>query len=234
MTASSARPSSVSESTPCLSAGEIGIWFCAGDASDSETFARELLARFTGLQPAQLEIHRGEYGKPFLVNAPRPLQFSLSHSGRWMACAVSAEVPLGVDLEMHDPKRDVMALARRFFRRPEQLELGPLEEGARVQRFYDLWTLKEARVKALGSSLGRELETTGFRIEDADCGLPVISTEPGPGDAFYCLLSALPGHSLALCSLAVQVRPPRISVARLLESGEDRAMSTRLIASSPC
>lgn len=234
MTASSARPSSVSEPIPRLSAGEIGIWLCAGDASNSEAFARDLLSRLTGLVPAQLEIERGEHGKPFLANAPQPLQFSLSHSGGWMACAVARATPLGVDLEVHDPRRDVMPLARRFFRRPEHVELAALEERARVQRFYDLWTLKEARVKALGSSLGRELETTGFRIEDAARGLPVISPQPDPGNAYYCLLSALPGYSLALCSLAARVRPPRVSVVRWLESGEERAMPAPLMAVSSC
>ena len=213
--------------------GEIGIWLCASDASDSETLARNLLSRLTGLMPAQLEIERGEHGKPFLANARQPLQFSLSHSGRWMACAVAARTALGVDLEVHDSQRDVMPLARRFFREPEYRELTVLGHRARLQRFYDLWTLKEARVKALGSSLGRELETTGFRIDEAAGGVPVISSQPGADNAFYCLLSAIPEYSLALCVLQATDCPPPVRVIRLLESGKEQAMPTRLLAVSP-
>jgi phosphopantetheine--protein transferase-like protein len=182
--------------------------------------------------PAQLEIDRGEHGKPHLVDAPIPLQFSLSHSGGWMACAVALEAPVGVDLEAHDPRRDVMPIARRFFREPECLELAALEGEARLQHFYDLWTLKEAYVKARGSSLARELETTGFRIDAAAQGLPVISPQPGADNAFYCLLSSFPGYSLALCSLAVGVRAPRIRVLRLRESGTEQVMPGQLAAAS--
>ena len=159
------------------------------------------------------------------------LHFSLSHSGDWMVVAVARGVELGVDLEIHDLRRDVLRLARRFFAEMECRDLLALEGEDRVQRFYDLWTLREARVKALGGTLGREMERVAFRINDAD---PVsrITVQPVSEDAGYCLYSSLQGYSLALCILSALQAPPRFSLQELSGSGETRTVPGHCRASS--
>lgn len=232
MTRSSEKPSSDSDLPAQLPVGEIRVWLGASDALDSDTFSRQLLSRFTGLAPADLEIERGEQGKPRLVNGPRVLTFSLSHSGAWMVFALSHSAEIGVDIEVHDSRRELMRLARRFFSEAETQVLQALQEGPRVERFYDLWTLKEARIKALGSSLGRDLEVSSFTIEDTAGGLPVISARPVPANAFYGLLSPLEGYSLALCALSPPLIPPCISVFSLSQSGVERRLPIELRACS--
>lgn len=75
-----------------------------------------------------------------------PLSFSLSHSGGYAACAVSAR-PVGVDLEEIRPLRPAL--------------LGILSEEERAwmgddaARFAQLWTAKEAMLKCRGAALGR-------------------------------------------------------------------------------
>ena len=230
----SARTSSVSKSVFPLARGEVTIWLSDGAAAgDSETFLRTLLSRFTGIDGAELEIARGEQGKPFLVNAPQPLQFSLSHSGDRLVLALARDASVGVDLEVHDPQRQVMPLARRFFSRVEHEDLDALVEEARRQRFYDLWTLKEARVKALGGSLASQLETTGFRIDDSAPGLPGICPHPASPDDFYGLLVAPPGYSLAICVLSPPRCPPRITLFTGSETDDARPLPVRLRACSP-
>ena len=77
-------------------------------------------------------------------------------------------------------------------------------EGARLlDRFYDYWTLKEAGVKAVGGSLGRELQTTGFALTGGKPGAPesIEALEPATENCWYGLLEPLPQYRLALCCL---------------------------------
>src|SRR5210317_1211090 len=63
----SARTSSVSEPILPLARGEVTVWLSDGAAAgDSEIFLRTVLSRFTGVGGPELEIARGEQGKPFL------------------------------------------------------------------------------------------------------------------------------------------------------------------------
>ena len=55
-------------------------------------------------------------GKPLLANGS--LDFSLSHSGEWVLCAVSSQL-VGVDVEL---PRCTLATARRFFA-PEEVAM---------------------------------------------------------------------------------------------------------------
>lgn len=72
---------------------------------------------------------------------------SLSHSGPWVACAVSAEVALGLDIEAIDPQRDVMALARQAFDDADRAWLEAQPEASRSAAFYQHWSRHEARIK---------------------------------------------------------------------------------------
>ncbi len=93
-----------------------------------------------------------QFGKaPRLVLPSRPeVGFSISHSGRWVACAISMQTALGLDIEMRDPSRDLDALAAQAFEADETLAWARLQSQPRAQRvegFYRLWSEKEARFK---------------------------------------------------------------------------------------
>lgn len=235
MTASSAKPSSVSDQRRPLAPGEIQVWLCPRDACrDSDAFLRTLLSRFTGPAPLDLQIGRGEFGKPFLRDRAHSLEFSLSHSGDWIACALAHGTPLGLDLQECNPDLQMMRLARRYFSEPECSELAAREGEGRTHLFYDLWTLKEARVKALGSALGVELESTGFHIDHGGDGLPLIAPKFSSESAYYALVQAVPGYALALCRLQDFPEPPLVRLFTQDESGREREMPVSLRASSHC
>lgn len=80
--------------------------------------------------------------------------FSLSHSGRWIACGFSADTPLGLDIELRDARRDLPALAAQVFGAVEADLLGRLPPAARMARFYQRWSALEACFKLTqGSAL---------------------------------------------------------------------------------
>ncbi len=116
---------------------------------------RKVLAQHLGTKPADLQFAYGRHGKPFLANfAPADLQFNLAHSEHLMLLAVTRVGPIGVDLERLRPLEEANTLVARFFSPRENAAFRRLPPEERVVGFYNLWTRKEAWLKATGEGIG--------------------------------------------------------------------------------
>jgi len=91
-----------------------------------------------------------------------PPNFSISHSGNWVGCALSTDVMLGFDLEINHPDRDIVALSQAAFEPDEQLWLMQQPDADRIAAFYRLWSSREALYKLM-SSLGREMPSSSLK-----------------------------------------------------------------------
>lgn len=246
MTGSSARLSSVfdsgpglrGEGWPPLGVQDVHLWLCSHDRfSSSDEFKRHVLARYIGVAPKDLQFVLKEHGKPALAGAAHALDFNLSHSGDWLACAVTAGTPVGVDLEYCNPDRVSMKVARRFFRREEVAVLEACSGSRQADRFYDFWTLKEAAVKARGEALAPGLASHGFELtfptrEERESGR-IAATASGVADrALYGLLDPRPGYRLAICWLPEQQLLPQLGIFELGEGGTITERVVPLRASS--
>lgn len=91
-----------------------------------------------------------EYGKPFLKSHPN-IQYNISHTDNYVACAITKDIPVGVDVETVKPIE--LDLAERFFTKNEYKYIAncPLEQ--QMQCFYRIWTRKESYVKMIGKGL---------------------------------------------------------------------------------
>lgn len=78
--------------------------------------------------------------------------FSLSHSGKWVACAVSRNARLGLDIETLDPRRDLIGISRSAFHPAETAWLEKLAVDERLAAFYRLWSAHEALLKLLSNT----------------------------------------------------------------------------------
>jgi len=123
---------------------------------------RAILAGYLSMEPERLKFGYSAYGKPLLQNSPANIQFNLSHSGGLMVAAVCRDWPIGVDIEKHDPRFHAMEIAERFFCEHEKAEIARQDGEARLEAFFQLWTAKEAFLKA--TSLGLALELSKFEI----------------------------------------------------------------------
>jgi len=94
--------------------------------------------------------HRAS-GQPCLPESP--LAISLAHSGDRVACALGRVAALGVDLEVIRPRPRLLAFARRFYSAAEVAALESLAGADQLAAFYDIWTLREAWLKARGAGL---------------------------------------------------------------------------------
>lgn len=121
---------------------------------------REILARYTGLAPADLAWRATEHGKLSLDGpvAASGIRFNVSNSGGLALYAVALGRELGVDLEELRPMPDGMEIARRFFSAPENEVFAALPAEARDAAFFACWTRKEAYIKAVGEGLSMPLD----------------------------------------------------------------------------
>lgn len=140
---------------------------------------RQTLSRYAESSPAQWQFVENAWGKPALARQPAagPLYFNLSHSGTRLLLAVGRHALLGVDVERSDRPRRLCRIARRYFSPSEVEALLALPEAERLPRFYRLWTLKEAYIKARGSGLGLGLARFSFDFEAT--GTLAFSADPG-------------------------------------------------------
>lgn len=90
--------------------------------------------------------------KPYYPDAPE-LHYNLTHAGSYAACIIS-DMPCGIDMEGNRKVND--ATARRFYSEEEYAWMETAEDKEeKVDRFFRLWTLKEAYTKAEGTGIFR-------------------------------------------------------------------------------
>ncbi len=133
----------------------------------TRALARRALSRWhPEVAPVDWSFGRTEEGRPFVVGPRAAADFNLSNAGGLVACAVGS-VPLGVDVEPLSRGAELLAGARRIFS-PRELEgLDSLDGGAKLERTVQLWTLKEAYLKARGSGISVHLNRFGVLVEQA-------------------------------------------------------------------
>lgn len=181
------------EAIPALEPGEIHLWLW--DLIDpipprvlTRLARRELLRLLTAYANSDTPpvIEQGEHGKPFVTTAGFP-HFNVSHSGNRVAFGFCHEQELGVDIERASLRRNHSALdlARRFFAAEETAALAQLNDASCERAFLQLWTCKEAVLKALGHGLSFGLDRLRFTLGsngEPQSLLSIAETAGNPAD----------------------------------------------------
>lgn len=133
----------------------------------------------------------GQNGKPFFTKPPlEAVKFSVSHSGRFWACAFhDAEIGLDIeDIEYRNiDNQRMMGIASRFFLPEEENYLREAaDDGKLKEKFFEIWTRKEACLKYRGFTLARGLRK--FPVLKDDLGDSVVKT-----------IKTAPGFACAIC-----------------------------------
>jgi len=125
----------------------------------ARTQLRLLLSHYTREEPNQIQFTYGTNGKPQVVSTDSnsTLEFNLAHSAELALLAVNRSVPVGVDLEELHLLEDAPALVARFFSTRENQSFQQLRESQKLSAFFNLWTRKEAWLKATGEGIGYSL-----------------------------------------------------------------------------
>lgn len=141
-----------------------------------------------------------ENGKPVYANC-RDVHFNLSHSGDYVACVVS-EREVGIDVEGHRQVRK--GIAERFFSK-EEFEW--MSKGDYVDRFFRLWTIKEAYAKLVGKGIAQMIDDIHIDMDnDSDNAhnVNVITKKDDyPVNVRFAEYSLEPDYRLAVAEINV-------------------------------
>jgi 4'-phosphopantetheinyl transferase len=142
----------------------------------SRGILRSLLGQYLAANPRELSFTYNAHGKPGLNDGD--LRFNTSHAGDYVVLAFTEAANIGIDIERVRPDMArTEEIARRHFAPGEQAQLNALSEAERLRAFFDLWTCKEAFVKARGGGLFSGLDQFEVLLAEARvlsvCGVAV-------------------------------------------------------------
>ncbi|XP_057859764.2 uncharacterized protein LOC131068563 isoform X2 [Cryptomeria japonica] len=155
----------------------------------ARVLVRTTLAKYTDgkVNPKLLMFSKNMFGKPELVwpcdisygnewKLP-PLCFNIAHTSSLICCGVTTKSSVGIDVEEKTRRTNtnILAFAKRWFSSPEIAWLDAFTDPEEQrQKFIQLWTLKEAYVKALGKGIsGAPLKDFSIHIKH----LPVVNKQ---------------------------------------------------------
>lgn len=191
---------------------------------------RNVLSLHADTPPADWVFQRNPWGRPEVCCADGGLRFSLSYGEGMTALAVARSAEVGVDIVSAQRDVDVLGLAEFAFAASETAQLRSMDGGAARERFFDLWALKEAYAKALGTGFWDKPRHFAFEFPAAgEIGFrPEAAAQRAKWQ--FVLASAPLGHRLAVAVESSARRPPHI-VARVWPGGE--TCTLRILAQGP-
>ena len=172
----------------------------------ARAYLRRILSSYLGIDARAAQFVYSSHGKPALSELHNTtIEFNLSHSDELAMLAVTKNVRVGIDIEFGAALTDCRSLAERFFHADEVAQLATLPENAYKQAFLNVWTRKEALMKAIGMGLSISLE---------DVVVSALPTDPprilqAPGDSAWNVCSLDPGAGYA-ASLVTEGALPRV------------------------
>ena len=170
----------------------------------ARAMVRLVLSHHSGRSPQSLSFTKDDFGRPWLA-APDDalgLYFSLSHTDGLVGLAVSATRLVGLDVEDIHRSTNFLGIAQSYFAASEWAGLNELSGGARRDRFFDLWTTKEAYIKACGKGLQIALDQFAVDVTDSSARL-IRSDDPAHAldDWQFFRSQPTPRHKLAVAAL---------------------------------
>lgn len=140
---------------------------------------RVLVSSYININPEEVEFKYNSFGKPELISSQNELgiKFNLSHSGDFCLIALTNDREIGVDIERISYINNCISIAQNFFSDSENLLLESVSDDEKLDLFYNLWTHKEALVKASGMGLTFGMDHWSIKPETDKYKLKIFNME---------------------------------------------------------
>jgi 4'-phosphopantetheinyl transferase len=181
---------------------------------------RAMLTHYTGRPALEWRFSTGEYGKPTIasVGGGGELDFNLAHTRGLVAAAVTSQGRVGIDVERIDPAKSDAAIAEDFFAPAELALLRQVPKADWPIWFFQLWTLKESYIKAIGTGLNTPLQSFAFAFDPIRINL---ASDAG-ADArewHFAMLTVTPEHVLSVAAHRPDHRAARVVTRAIAANG---------------
>jgi 4'-phosphopantetheinyl transferase len=151
------------------------------------SICKKILSEHLSIDVKNINFDYGKNGKPYLKNEQN-LHFNISHSRDMAVLGIRYGSSIGVDVEFIDEKYDIFPLMDLFMYEHEKkwaLETNTLN------RFFIIWTLKEAIMKKTGTGISED-------------GFPVITIMDNniykcDSETLHCSFISNAGHVISVC-----------------------------------
>ena len=172
---------------------------------------RALLGRYLSVEPGQVEFSYGSAGKPMLLtpDPETPPHFNLAHTDDLALLAFTRLGPVGVDAERVRALDDVTGLVARFFSAREHAAFASLPEAQQPAAFFNLWTRKEAWLKATGEGIAHSLHLVEVSFLPREPARLLAVPEPLSQGRPWTLLDLRPAAGFA-AALAIAAAAPKL------------------------
>jgi 4'-phosphopantetheinyl transferase len=179
---------------------------------------RQLLSKYLLVEPSEIEFGLEEFNKPFILNSP--LSFNISHSNDNALVAISSCKQMGVDVENWRIVDNLEGLVSRHFSVDEANLWNAIEDDKKVTTFFDIWTCKEAFIKATGRGLGMGLVNCSFSLLKPN---KLLSCPEEYGDASEWTCISLPVWKDASASLLMRTDKCNVNMYKFKPKSPHRA-----------
>jgi len=176
----------------------------------ARSLQRLMLSRLCpGVAPRDWRFDRPASGRPS-VSPEHALEvdFNLAHTRGLVVMAMARGATVGIDVESLERRRS-LEIARRYFSAREIAALEALPAEAQPRRFIELWTIKEAYLKAIGTGISGGLGSMTFDWRDGGIRFERAS-DPDAGRWQFRQWNPGEAHVLALACLA----PDAVTLSR--------------------
>lgn len=121
---------------------------------------KKILGSYYSIPPEKVNLITNQFGKPVISTDDCPeIKFNLSHSGEMIIYAFSLNEEVGIDIENIDPSINHLEIAEHYFTKYEVYYLKEsINKEQLVNRFFRIWTRKEALIKAIGTGMFIDLK----------------------------------------------------------------------------
>lgn len=182
----------------------------------SHGILRAILSGYLNISPEKIIFSYNEFGKPFIENQT-DIQFNLSHSKNITLIAITKNYSIGVDIEYIKQTRDVDAIAERYFSTREYSALKQLPTEERQKAFFNVWSRKEAFLKAHGQGLSYSLEKVEVSLATSEPAKFIAIHDENENISEWKLYNLEPAHDFA-AAVAIKGELKEIQMMQWQES----------------
>lgn len=202
----------------------------------ARALVRSVLSRYVEKDPKEWQFSKNQHGRPEIEcdNDIPPFRFNLSHTDGLIACGVTLEHDVGIDVEDTKRKGINSDIASRFFSTLEIKALHSLPDHEKKERFLYYWILKESYIKACGRGLSARMDQFSFLLaNDLSLG---ISFDPrldeGPKSWQFFLLKPTKRHKAAIAIRKGNLPRFQISTRRIIPLISEQTFTCEILRKS--